>query len=59
MSMMHFLAGMIEEQKDKRYANVHGFIDDLKHVPKASRGENASNLLFLKGRNVCRMRPAC
>ena len=33
-----FLAKIIEEQKDKRYADVHGFIDDFTYVPKAMRG---------------------
>nr|CAB3237999.1 protein diaphanous homolog 2-like [Phallusia mammillata] len=36
-TMMHFLASMIEEQKDKRYNEVYGFIDDFKHIPKATR----------------------
>ena len=36
--MLQFLAGIIEEQKDKRYSEVHGFMEELKHVPKAARG---------------------
>uniref|UniRef100_H2Z892 FH2 domain-containing protein n=1 Tax=Ciona savignyi TaxID=51511 RepID=H2Z892_CIOSA len=36
-NMLNFLAGMIEEQKEKRYSEVHGFIADLKHVHKAQR----------------------
>ena len=36
--MLNFLATYIDENKDKRCADVHGFIEDLKHIPKASRG---------------------
>ena len=37
-TMLEFLAGIIDEQKDKRYSEVYGFIEELKHVPKAARG---------------------
>ena len=37
--MMMFLAKMIEEQKETRYSEVLGFIDDFKHMPKAVRGK--------------------
>lgn len=37
--MMMFLAKAIEEQKDKHYADVYGFIEDFKHMPKAVRGK--------------------
>jgi len=36
-TMLNFLATYIDENKDKRCADVHGFIEDLKHIPKASR----------------------
>lgn len=37
MTMLHFLAGLIEEGKEKKYSDVYGFIDDFKHMEKASR----------------------
>ena len=38
ITLLHFLAGLIEEQKEKKYAEIYGFIDDFKHMEKASRG---------------------
>lgn len=42
-----FLAKIIEEQKDKRYNDVHGFVDDFTYIPKAVRGTNISITLLL------------
>jgi len=34
---LHFLANYIDEKKEKETSSVHGFMEDLKHMPKACR----------------------
>ena len=50
--MMMFLAKMIEEQKEKNYEDVYGFIDDFIHMPKAAKG-TAERIIPRKTRIDC------
>merc|ERR1712062_288275 len=46
------------EQKDKRYSEVYGFMEELKHVPKAARvseSELAKNVSHIK-KNLAKLK---
>jgi len=49
---LHFLANYIEEKKEKETSSIYGFIDDLKHMPKACRvSEDQLNKNMLQIKN--------
>ena len=50
---LHFLANYIGEKKEKETSSIYGFVDDLKHMPKACRGNYLFAKKFIDFFNIC------